>query len=313
MQTPETPPRPVQTIPLPGVEGRIDHLAADVKRGRLFVAALGNNTVEVIDLAAGRRTATGSGTREPQGVAVDPRTGRAFVASGEDGDLRRFDVESLRPIWTVRVGDDADNVRFDAATDRIYVGCTAGALAVVGSGGNVLSRIPLAGHPESFQLERQGSRIFVNVPDARHIAVVDRKAGKVVGTWPVTGAAANFPMALDEAGRRLFVGCRDPAALLVFDTETGKPVARAEIAGDTDDVFWDGRQRRLYISCGAGFLDVVQQGPGDRYERIAHLPTAPGARTSLFVPELARLYLAVPHRGGQGAEIRVYATTEPPK
>jgi DNA-binding beta-propeller fold protein YncE len=311
MQTPDTPLRLVQSIPLPGVEGRIDHLAADLTRGRLFVAALGNDTVDVIDLSAGRRLSALSGMREPQGIAVDPRTGRAFVASGQGGDLREFDVESLRLVRTVRLGDDADNVRFDAAAGRVYVGYEAGALAVLG-GGNVLSRIPLAGHPESFQLEKRGRRIFVNVPDARHIAVADRKAEKVIATWPVTEARANFPMALDEADHRLFVGCRSPAALLVLDTETGKPVARVEIGGDTDDVFWDAQRRQIYVSCGEGFLDVVRQGPGDRYERVAHLPTAPGARTSLFVPELSRLYLAVAHRGGQGAEIRVYATTGPP-
>jgi DNA-binding beta-propeller fold protein YncE len=310
------PPKPllqlVQTLPLPGVEGRIDHLAVDVKRGRLFVAALGNDTVEVIDLPVGKRNATLTGLREPQGIAVDPGTGRVFVASGEGGDVRLFDAETLHLARTVPLGDDADNVRFDAASGRTYVGYAGGALAVLKEG-NVLSRIPLAGHPESFQLEKQGSRIFVNVPNAGHIAVVERKAEKVVATWPVTEARANFPMALDEADHRLFVGCRNPATLVVFDTETGKLVARVEIGGDTDDLFWDAKRRQVYVSCGAGFLDVVREGQGGRYERIAHLAIAAGARTSLFVPEFARLYLAVPHRSAQGAEIRVYALSEAPK
>jgi DNA-binding beta-propeller fold protein YncE len=310
-QPPAAPLRLVQTIPLPDVEGRIDHLAVDVKRGQLFVAALGNNTVEVVDLNVGKRSATLTGLKEPQGIAVDPATGRIFVANGQGGDVRLFDGASLHLLETVPLGDDADNVRFDIASGRTYVGYGGGALAVL-KGGNVLSRIRLTGHPESFQLEKQGSRLFVNVPDAGHIAVVDRKSEKVVATWPMTEARANFPMALDEAEHRLFVGCRSPAALLVFDTETGKPVARAGIAGDTDDVFWDEKRRQIYVSCGEGFLDV-ERGQGDRYERVAHLPTAAGARTSLFVPELSRLYLAVPHRGGQGAEIRVYAAQEAPK
>jgi DNA-binding beta-propeller fold protein YncE len=304
--------RLIQTIPLPGVEGRIDHLAADVKRGRLFVAALGNNTVEVIDLAEGKRATTLTSPREPQGVAVDTRTGRVFVASSQDGDCRVFDAETLRLFQTVRLGDDADNVRFEAATGRVYVGYGGGALAVLdGNDGTVFARIPLEGHPESFQLEVAGPRLFVNVPSRGHIAVADRKVGRVVAAWPVTGASANFPMALDEAGHRLFVGCRDPAALLVFDTETGKQVARVVIGGDTDDVFWDARRRLVYVSGGAGFLDVVHRDEAaDRYERIAPLPTAAGARTSLFVPELSRLYLAVPHRDGQGAAVRVYTTKD---
>jgi hypothetical protein len=317
-QTQEPLLRLVQTVPLPGVEGRIDHLAVDVKRGRLFVAALGNDTVEVVDLTAGKRVSSLRGLREPQGVAVDQGKGRVFVASGQGGDCRVFDAQTLGHLQTVHLGDDADNVRFDAATGRVYVGYGEGALAVLGSGGaNLLPRIPLAGHPESFQLEKLGSRIFVNVPSARHVAVVDGEAHNVVATWPVTGAAANFPMALDEAGHRLFVACREPAVLLVFDTQrgsrTGKEIARVEIGGDADDLFWDAERRQLYVACGEGFLDVVR-GQGDRYQRVAHLPTAPGARTALFVPELARLYLAVPKRGSaQGAEIRVYARQELPK
>jgi len=301
--------RQVQTIPLPGVEGRIDHLALDPKRGRLFVAALGNDTVEVLDLKAGKRVATLTGLREPQGVAVDPQTGRVIVANGRDGAVRLFDAATLRPLQTIPLGDDADNVRLDPTGNKAYVGFGEGALAVLDAGSGSLSYlIPLAGHPESFQLEAAGPHAFVNVPGRGHIAVVDRKAGKVVTTWPVTGAAANFPMALDEANHRLFIGCRNPACLLIFDTGSGRQVARVEIGGDTDDLLWDATRRQIYASCGAGFLDVVRQENTDQYRRVAHLPTAAGARTSLFAPESSRLYLAIPHRGAQQrAEIRVYA------
>lgn len=304
-----SPVRLVQTIPLPGVEGRIDHLAMDVKRGRLFVAALGNDTVEVVDLKAGKRFTSLTALREPQGIALDTGAGRVFVACGQSGDCHLFDAGTLRPLRSVPLGDDADNVRRDTITGSVYVGYSDGAIAVLDAGsGRVKARIPLAGHPESFQMETGGPRLFVNVPSRGQIAVVDRRAGRVIAAWPVPGASANFPMALDEADHRLFIGCRSPATLLILDTETGKPVARTQISGDTDDLFWDAKRKRIYVSCGAGYLDIVRQGSPDQYERIAHLPTAAGARTALFVPELARLYLAVPHRGGQGAEIRVYAT-----
>jgi len=115
-------------------------------------------------------------------------------------------------------------------------------------------------------------------------------------------------MALDEANRRLFVGCRQSAALIVLDSDSGKDVAAVAIDGDTDDVFYDQKRSRIYISCGAGFIDVLDCNALLPYSVISKIPTASGARTSLFVPELNRLYLAVPHRGNQPAEVRVYET-----
>jgi hypothetical protein len=211
-----------------------------------------------------------------------------------------------RPGRIVKLGDDSDNVRYDAAAKRLWVGFGSGALAAVNpADGAVAGIVKLAGHPESFQLERSGPRIFVNVPTADHVAVVDRAAMKVVATWPVA-ARANYPMALDEAGHRLIVGCRRPAKALVFDTTSGKQVAALDIVGDTDDLFYDVARRRLYVSGGEGALDAFQSDDGNRFTRIAHVSTPAGARTSLFVPELHRLFLAVPHRGAQHAEIRVF-------
>ena len=170
----------------------------------------------------------------------------------------------------------------------------------------MLGEAKLSGHPESFQLERSGSRAFVNVPTGEQIAVVDRTAMKVIATWPVVAAKANFPMALDEANHRVFVGCRRPAKVLVYDTATGKESSSFDIVGDTDDLFYDAVRKRLYVSGGEGYVDVFQEQDAGRFARVAHTATAPGARTSLFVPELSRLYLAVPHRGNQKAEVRIY-------
>src|SRR5437867_1350399 len=296
-----------RTIDLPRVEGRIDHLAFDGATGRLYVAALGNNTVEVLDVRAGAHVKSVPGFREPQGIAVVPDAKLIAVANGQGEGLQLLNADDYRPDRMVQLGDDSDNVRYDASAKRVYVGFGSGALAAVSpTDGKVISQVKLAGHPESFQLERSGSRIFVNVPTADHIAVVDRGAMKVIATWPLVSAKSNFPMALDEANHRLFVGCRRPAKLLVYDTTNGKEITSVDIVGDTDDLFYDAARKRLYISGGDGYIDVFQNQDDNRLARVAHLSTAAGARTSLFVPDQGRLYLAVPHRGSQKAEIRVY-------
>jgi DNA-binding beta-propeller fold protein YncE len=299
----------VQSIPLPGVEGRIDHLAIDAQRRRLFVAALGNDTVEVVDLNKGLRVQSIPGFHEPQGISFVSDNNRLFVANGKDGSFDILDGDSFRRIQSVKFADDADNVRYDSGAKHIYAGYGSGALGILdATDGRRLGDIKLAGHPESFQLEKSGARIFVNVPAAGHIAVVDRHKKALLSTWAVERARSNFPMALDEPDRRLLVGCRKPPRLLAYDTTTGKVVADLEICGDTDDLFYDPARKLIYVACGEGVLNIVQQKGADQYERLAGIPTAAGARTALFVPEMDRLYLAVPHRGDQRAEIRVYAT-----
>jgi DNA-binding beta-propeller fold protein YncE len=293
----------VQTIPMPRVEGRIDHLAFDEKLGRLSVAALGNNTIEVVDPAAGKVLHRIDGLREPQGVLS--LNGEIVVASGGDGSCRFYDATTFKLQKTVDCKEDADNVRYDAAEKRIYVGYGGGALAVLDAEKKEkVGDLRLTGHPESFQLERKGRRIFVNVPGANQIAVVDRDKGQVTATWKLS-AQSNFPMALDEDGRRLYVGCRQPSKLLVFDTDAGREVAAVPCSGDADDVFFDAASKRVYVSCGAGFLDVFDVAEAAP-RRLAKIATASGARTCLFVPEQGKIFLAVPHRDKQPAEIRVY-------
>ena len=304
---PQTPLTLVGAIDLPRVEGRIDHLAVDLAAQRLYVAALGNNTVEVLDVKSNTHVKSLPGFREPQGIAVVPDGKLVAVANGQGEGVQFLDAADFHSVRAVRLGDDSDNVRYDAAAHRVLVGFGAGALASITPGdGKLLGEAKLAGHPESFQLERSGSRLFVNVPDANQIAVVDRTAMKVAATWPILTAKANFPMALDEANHHVFIGCRRPAKVLVYDTTTGKESGSFDIVGDTDDLFFDAARKRLYVSGGEGFVDVLQEQEAGRFARVAHLATAAGARTSLFVPEQSRLYLAVPHRGTQKAEIRIY-------
>ena len=304
----EVPLRLVQTIPLPNVVGRIDHLAIDLKGQRLFVAALGNNTVEVVDLRSGTWVRSLTGFQEPQGVAFIESLGKLFVSDGGTGAVSSFDGEDLQPLGVVKFPDDADNLRYDAFKAHLYAGYGNGALGIVDAkDGRQVGEVKLAAHPESFQLETVGTRIFVNVPNADQIAVVDRPTRRVVTTWVLADARANFPMALDEADHRLFVGLRRPAKLMVFDTGSGKVVASLDCAGDADDLFYDRERKQIYLSGGDGFVDVFAQRNADHYVLNTKLPTAVGARTSLWVPAMRRLYLALPHRGAQGAEVRAYA------
>ena len=299
--------RLIQTIPLHNVEGRIDHMAVDLKGQRLFIAALGNNTVEVLDLHAGKHIRSITGLREPQGVGFIPELNKLFIANAKNGACDVFDASSFKFIKSVKLSDDADNIRYDAAARRVYVGYGSGGLGIIDAAtGDQLGEIKLDGHPESFQLEKTGRRIFVNIPTAQKVVVVDREKRTAITSWPTAGATANFPMAIDETHHRLVVGFRKPAKLSVFDTESGKVVINLDSVGDADDIFYDGTRQRIYISGGDGFVGIIQQQDADHYKTLAKIPTALGARTSLFVAELGRLYLAVPHRGTQRAEVRVY-------
>jgi DNA-binding beta-propeller fold protein YncE len=298
----------VQTIPLEGVEGRIDHLGLDAKGKRLFVAALGNDTVELVDLVAGKVTQHIRNLRAPQGIGFAPESNRLAVANDQDGSCRLYDGTSLQQTTTIELKDDADNVRYDKASRRFWVGYGDGVLvAIDAEKGKQVADVKLDAHPESFQLETRGKRIYVNVPNAGYVAVVDRETGTVTEKFPLKEAVANFPMALDEADHRLFIGCRNPAKLLVLDTGTGKTVATLDIVGDTDDLFFDSTNKRIYVSGGEGRVTVINQTTADIYNVAGQVTTAPGARTSFFVPETGTLYVAVPHRGWQKAELRVFS------
>jgi YVTN family beta-propeller protein len=300
----------VGAIPLEGVEGRIDHLGLDAKHRRLFVAALGNNTVEVIDLATGKVTQQIKNLRAPQGIGFAPESDRLAVANDEDGSFRLFDGTSQQTA-AIDLRDDADNVRYDVSSRRFWVGYGVGGLAAIDpTSGKLVARVKLKAHPESFQLETKGKRIFVNVPGANQVAVVNRETGKVIGKFAVTEASANFPMALDEADHRLFIGCRHPATLLVLDTATGRTIAALDIVGDTDDVFYDANYKRIYVSGGDGRITVISRATADTYEVSGQIVTATGARTSFLVPETGRFYVAVPRRGAQKAELRVFTVTD---
>jgi DNA-binding beta-propeller fold protein YncE len=278
-------------ILLGDVRGRIDHLAVDLKRQRLFVAELGNDSVGVVDLAAHSLLRTITGLNEPQGVGYEPSTDTLYVANARDGSVRLYEADEYKAIGRIELGSDADNIRIDATAKRVIVGYGDGGLAVLDpSTRNKVQNMPLKAHPESFQIEPNTGRIFVNLPDAHALAAVDGGTGKQLASWPMD-KGGNFAMTIDHERSRVLLAYRSPAALAAFSMD-GKAIANAETCGDVDDLFVDSKRGRVYLSCGAGYVDVFEVD-GSLYRRIARLPTAAGARTSLFVPEMDRLLLAV--------------------
>ncbi len=293
-------------IPLGTVKGRIDHMAVDPDRQLLYVAELGNDSVAVVDLAERDVAHRIGGLSEPQGIAYHGPTGTLYVANAGDGSVRLFQAFDFAPLGRIDLGADADNIRIDAWRNRIVVGYGKGALAVIDPASRrKVGDLRLDGHPESFQFDETGGRIFVNVPSADQIAGLDVVTGKKVTLFEGAGATANFAMALDAEDHRLVVAFRTPPRLVSFDASTGRRQASLETCRDADDVFVDARRHHVYVSCGEGMIDVFGRDGGS-YARIGHIPTVAGARTSLFVPALDRLYLAVRATLSEPAAIWVF-------
>ena len=300
-------PQLTQTIALPLVKGEFDLMAVDLAGQRLFLNAQDNNTTEVIDLATGKVAHTITDVTEPKWAVYRPELHRLYIANG-NGNVRVLDADSYATQRTIAFKEKANNLRFDAKTGELFVGVGKkfGAIGVVDTRTDkTTAEIPLANFPKQFEVE--GNLIYVNVPTANHIAVIDRKKKAVVATWPVEAAKGNIPMGFDRARHRLFIGC-EPGKLAVLDSANGKQIAALDIAPEPDGVYYDAQRRLIYISCGDGSLDVVRQTDADHYEFAGRVPTAKGAATSLFVPERNQLFLAVPQREGQTAELRVYSS-----
>ncbi len=302
-------------IPLPNVQGRIDHFGFDPK-GRIFLSALGNNTVEVVDTSAGRVTHTISGIPRPQGVVYAPDVNKIFVGS-DAGKLYIYDGTSYQPIAALDFGDDVDNLRYDASSKRVYVGYgdeDTGAIATVDATTN--KRLPeefkLGGHPESFQLERSGPNIYVNVPDRKEVAVINRST-RGISRWPLS-LEGNFPMALDEPDRRLFLVTRAPARLVVMDTTSGQVIATMPCVQNSDDAYYDAERKRIYVSGGQGYISVFQQTDSAHYELLAEVTSGLGGRTSGYFGRGKKgfevFYVAVPARADHGAEILAYTVQD---
>ena len=300
-----------RTIPLDNVTGRIDHMAIDVAGRRLFVAELGNDSVDVVDLRAGTVAGRIEGLKEPQGVAYIPGKDLIVVANAGDGSVRFFRTADLSPLGSIPLGEDADNIRIDPATGHLLVGYGSGGLAVIDAASrSTIGDIKLAGHPESFQIDLKTNRAFVNVPDAHQIAVVDLGTRKQVATWKVPGLDKNFPMALAGPGGSLAVVFRNPAKFVLLDPATGAVLQRLDTCGDADDVFFDGNRNRFYVSCGDGSVDVMSRN-AEGFQPAGHIPTSGGARTSLFVTDLDRLFVAARARSPEAPALLLVLRPDP--
>jgi DNA-binding beta-propeller fold protein YncE len=299
---------PVQTIVLKGKAGNLDHLALDAKRGRLYLANKANNTLDVVDLKDGKLLKQVRDQGGIQGIAYAPDLDRVFVGLGKDGFCNIFSGEDDKLLKTIKFTDDADNVRYHAPTHLVYVAHAEKQLGVIDAQTFATkAEIDLPGDAEAFQLETGRPRLYVNIPSANQVALIDTDKNEVVKTYPLAAAKNNVALALDEANHRLFVGCEKEPLLVILDTESGKEVGSVPIAGETDDVVYDAPRKRIYASGGDGAIAVVKQADADHYEAAGKIETVKGAKTSLLDPATGRYYLAVPRQPGkEGPEIRVY-------
>ena len=282
----------------------------------MFVAALGNNSVEVIDISARTRVYSIGAIPNPQGVVFAPESMKLFAASSKRR-LYIYNAATFGLIKTIDFHSDVDNLRYDAPNQRVYVGYgedETGALGTVDAktNGRLDEEYKLGAHPESFQLETAGPNIYVNLPDLKQIAVIDRKT-RAVTRWPMK-LEHNFPMALDEANHRLFVATHEPARLAVIDTPSGHSVATLPCVQDADDVYYDSGRKRVYVPGGEGYISVFQQVDPDHYRLLAKVPSTLGARTAGYFGKgrkgFDRFFLAVPARADHGAEMWIYTVQD---
>jgi DNA-binding beta-propeller fold protein YncE len=309
--------RLVQTIPMPNVKGRIDHMDVDVQGKRLFVAGLENGSVEVVDLQAGKWLKSIPGFNKPQGIAYVPSINKVFVASGDDGMVRVFRGDTLDLLDAIKLDLGPNRVAYDPHTQLLYVGYGGkdagkdyGEVGIIDAKTNShLGDVKIEAHPSELLLDQAGKTLFVFMSAASKIQVVDTKKREVVSTWPVS-SKRNGDGALDEKTNRIFIGTRTPPEMIAMDSRTGKEVVNLPTVEGMDGVYFDPRLKRIYVSGGrdndVGYVFVYHQKGADHYETIGKLPTKSGAGTSFWSPELNRYYVAAPASGNDEAAILVF-------
>ncbi len=298
----------IQTIELKGKAGKLDHLTVDSKSQRLFLANKVNNTLDIVDLNSSKLLKQVTGQGGAQGVAYAADLERLFVVLGTGGFCNVFSGTDYKLLKTIKFMDDADNIRYNPRTQRIYVAHAENGLGVIDAKTfEIKADIKLPGPAEAFQLESGRPRLYLNTPSSSEVAVIDTDKNELVGRYKLTLAGGNYGIALDEANHRLFIGCRTKPMIVIMDSDSGKEITSVAIPADTDDVFYDAKRKRIYASCGEGALAVIRQLDADRYELQEKIATVTGARTSFFDPQTGRLYLGVPRQKDKnGPEVRVY-------
>ena len=296
-----------KVIEMPGVNGRIDHMAINLATNTVYVAALGNNSVEVVDLNKGSVVNSIKGLDEPQGVAYIPEANELVIANGGTGNCDFYNASTYQKLATIKLGSDADNVRYDAISKMIYVGYGSGSMALINLAEHKkINDIKLPAHPESFQIDQKNNHLVVNLPDDNSIAIIDLKSLRVISTWIINNVRSNFPMTLDTSGNSIFIGFRHPAKLVCYDALTGHEKSSSDLVGDVDDVFFYQPKQEIFASGGDGSINIFKKENDRTYKKIADITTRAGARTSLLVPSLQTLILAERATGQKSAALAVY-------
>lgn len=286
---------------IPGYTGDFDHLAADSKDNRLFVAAEDHGTLEVFNLRTGVHLRTLTTFDTPHGIFLVPGTDRMIVTDSGKGYSRILNTKTYQVEGRIRLALGADSSAYDPSTGRFYIVTGGGDVGMKVSylneidpkTGHVYRKLQFdSDHTEAVRAEQQGDRLFVNIADKNYVAVVDKKTFKVTARWPIEGARTNLCMALDEADHRLFVVTRNPTKLFVLNTDNGDTVAALEAPAIVDGVFFDNVRKRIYVPGAVGEIGVYQETDPDHYREIARVPSAVGAKSGLFVPQMDRLYVA---------------------
>lgn len=304
-----------RTIPLPGVSGKFDHFAIDLESHRLFAAATGNHSVEVIDLKTDKVDQSLGGLGKPHGLAWVPATGSLYVADGALGELRVYKGSPLALAGKIKLSDDADDMVYDDAHHLLFVGHggsdagNPGRVAIVDTEKfTLVENLPVATHPEALEIDARSGRVFANIADSNEVAVIDSATRTIHSQWKLTSAGDNVPLAFDGEDQLLFVACRKPGTLIALDAANGKELASIKSAEGADDLFYDPALRRIYLISGAGEVDSYQIDMAKVLHPLGVVHTAGGAKTALFVAAQNLLYVGVPGAGGHAAEIRVYST-----
>lgn len=311
----EGPLRLARTYPLPGVTGRFDHFAFDAQGQRLFIAATGNHSVEILNVKTGKVTESLTGLGKPHGLAWVAESGRLFVSDGSLAVLKVYGGLPFAEVASLKLSEDADDMVYDPGTRLLYVGHGTGEAAATGQVAvvdtttlKVIANLPAAAHPEALEIDNAAKRIYVNIADAGEILTVDSATHSITSRWKLTRAKDNVPVALDAEDGLLFVGCRAPAKLVAIDARSGREVADLPAASGSDDLFYDGASRRAYLIAGSGIVNVYQVSRSRALSSMGEIKTAPGAKTGLLVSDRQTLYVGVPGANGQDSEIRAYST-----
>jgi len=304
-----------KTIALPDGTGKFDHFAFDMNANRLFIAATGNHSIEVLDLNSGKVNEMLTGLGKPHGLAWISESGRLYAADGSQGDLKIYEGTPLQLVKSVKLSEDADDMVYDAKSKLLYVGhggggaaSPAGVAVIESTNHTVVTNLPVANHPEGLEIDNAKDRVFVNIAGAAEIAVIDGATHNQTASWKLTRAKDNVPLAYDEEHQILFVACRTPARLLVLDGRSGKELADLPSDSGADDIFYDAELHRIYLIAGAGAIDVYEIDANKTVRSLGVVPTSAGAKTGLFVPSQHALYVGAPATGTKQAEILLYST-----